>query len=766
MATVKQIPDKARSAFSLWLERRRRHIPDGSYSVLLVVILLLAALSSLDFSPNVPLVVAGEPAPTDIIADRSLLFEDQESTRERRAQVRRLQPMVCDLDLDAVDRLYTKVQDTFLAINQAQTSEEKEQVLRVLLGSTAGADDLTLADINALSSTQVQNAVLEQALPMVQKLLREGVLEDLRAVFSHKGGIVVRNAESGEETLFPELQGVQDLKSVETQLTGAVKALSITSPGRRAILRLFTVLTPPSLTPNLEVTEQRAQALEQAVVPVQHRIQRGELLVRRGERVTHEQQLKVLALWKRKADRFDSSRFLGASVCGLLLSTGLLFSPSGKPAGSLSRRDYVFIAVLLALFALLAKGIDIMAMQMAAASTGFSAESAAFAVPVAGAAAIASLIFSTRRYLVTGLLLAFFCTLMTRGNLGYFLFYFLSAMWSTWLTVRTQSRQDVVWSLPPLLGGLLAMWVGATFLYGGIHTRYLFEALAVAGSAVVSMLLTFALAPVVEMVFGYTTRFRLMELLNLEQPLLRDLMLNAPGTYHHSLIVSNMVEAGAKEVGANALLCKVAALYHDIGKTNKAGYFIENQISDENPHNRLTPSMSALVLISHTKQGMEMAEQHHLGKEVTDIIRQHHGTGLIRYFYEKAKQQAEGPPPKIEDFSYPGPKPQSREAAIVMLGDAVEASSRTLKDPSPMLLRRHIDTIIKGIYADGQLDDADLTFKDLTSLAESFHRMLRGIFHHRIAYPVRTDKRSDQGAAAVEDPATLSDKTPHSSLPQ
>ncbi len=764
MATVKHIPDKARSDFSLWLDAQRKHLPDSSYAVLIAAILLLSALACIDFSPNVPLVTAGEPASEDIIADRSLLFEDAGRTEERRAQVRSLQPVICDLDLDSVDRLYVEIQNTFTAINQAQTQEEKDQIRRSLMGT--GGTEISSADLNALSSTQVQTVALEQALPAVQKMLRVGVLEDLRSVFAYKGGIVVRNSQTGEETLHPELQGVQDLKSVETQLSGLLKSVPISNQARVALVRLFTILTPYSLTPNFEETALRAQALTQAVEPIRHRVQRGELLVRKGERVSHEQQQKVFALWKRKADRFDSSRFFGVAVCGILLSTGLLFSPSGRPASRPGRRDYVFIATLLLLFAFLGKGIFLLAEQLAASSVGFSPDSAAFLVPVAGAASIASLIFSTRRYLVTGLLLAFFCTLMTRGGLGYFLFFFMSAMWSTWLTVRTQSRQDVVWSLPPLLLGQLAMWLGATFMFGGIHTRYLFESLAVAGSAVVSMLLTFALAPVVEMVFGYTTRFRLMELLNLEQPLLRDLMLNAPGTYHHSLIVSNMVEAGAKAVGANGLLCKVAALYHDIGKTAKAGYYIENQITDDNPHNRLTPSMSALILISHTKQGTEMGEKHRLGKEVTDIIRQHHGTGLIRYFYEKARQQAEGPPPKIEDFSYPGPKPQSREAAIVLLADAVEASSRTLKDPSPALLQRHIDSIIKGIYSDGQLDEADLTFKDLSLLAENFHRVLRGIFHHRIAYPARKDKGTDASAGPPEEQAALSAKHPHSPLPQ
>lgn len=249
------------------------------------------------------------------------------------------------------------------------------------------------------------------------------------------------------------------------------------------------------------------------------------------------------------------------------------------------------------------------------------------------------------------------------------------------------------------------------------------------------MVLTFALSPVVEMVFGYTTRFRLMELLNLEQPLLRDLMLTAPGTYHHSLIVSNMCEAGAKRVGAHSLLCKVAALYHDVGKVTKAGYFIENQPTDDNPHNRLAPSMSALILISHVKQGVELAKEHRLGQEVTDIIRQHHGTSIIQYFYRKALNQTDVPPPNIEDFRYPGPRPRSREAALVMLADIVEASSRTLTDPTPTRLRQHISDIMKSVYSAGQLDESELTFKDLDTLADSFQQVLRGLYHHRISYP-------------------------------
>jgi putative nucleotidyltransferase with HDIG domain len=248
------------------------------------------------------------------------------------------------------------------------------------------------------------------------------------------------------------------------------------------------------------------------------------------------------------------------------------------------------------------------------------------------------------------------------------------------------------------------------------------------------MILTFALTPIVEMTFGYTTRFRLMELLNLDQPLLRDLMLKAPGTYHHSLIVSNMVEAGAKQLGANSLLCKVAALYHDIGKVNKANYFIENQLLDDNPHNMLPPSMSTLIILSHVKQGVEMGTQHRLGKEVTDIIRQHHGTGLVKYFWQKALNQPDAPPPNMEDFRYPGPKPRSSEAALIMLADVVEASSRTLDDPTPTRLRQHIESSLKAVYSSGQLDESELTFKDVDLLVDSFSQVLRGIFHQRISY--------------------------------
>jgi putative nucleotidyltransferase with HDIG domain len=197
--------------------------------------------------------------------------------------------------------------------------------------------------------------------------------------------------------------------------------------------------------------------------------------------------------------------------------------------------------------------------------------------------------------------------------------------------------------------------------------------------------------------------------------------------------VANLVEAGAQAVGANSLLCKVGALFHDIGKISHPDYFIENQLGAANKHDKLSPSMSSLVLISHVKKGVELAESNRLGQEICSIIREHHGTRLMPFFFQKAVDMGENP--RLEDYSYPGPRPQSKEAAIVMLADVVEASSRTLNDPTPARIAGHIDKILRNVFAEGQLDEVELTFKDLHKLSLSFRRILTGLFHQRIAYP-------------------------------
>jgi hypothetical protein len=212
-------------------------------------------------------------------------------------------------------------------------------------------------------------------------------------------------------------------------------------------------------------------------------------------------------------------------------------------------------------------------------------------------------------------------------------------------------------------------------------------------------------------------------------------MIEVPGTYHHSMVVGTMVEAAASEIGANPLLAKVCGYYHDIGKIKKPLYFVENQEDGINRHDRLAPSMSSLILISHVKDGMEMARENKLGQAIIDTIEQHHGTSLIQYFYDKAKKQKGEENVNIDDFRYPGPRPQTREAGLVMLADALEAASRTLENPTPSRIQRLVQELINKIFSDGQLDNCELTLKDLHNIARSFKKILTGIHHHRIEYP-------------------------------
>jgi putative nucleotidyltransferase with HDIG domain len=247
-------------------------------------------------------------------------------------------------------------------------------------------------------------------------------------------------------------------------------------------------------------------------------------------------------------------------------------------------------------------------------------------------------------------------------------------------------------------------------------------------------LVTAGITPLMEIAFDYTTDIKLLELANLDRPILRKLMIEAPGTYHHSVIVGSMVEVAASEIGANPLLAKVCGYYHDIGKIKKPLYFIENQSNGKNKHDKLAPSMSGLILIAHVKDGVEIAKENKLGHAIVETIRQHHGTSLISFFYDKAKQLKGEDAVNIDNYRYPGPRPQTREAGLVMLADVVEAASRTLENPTPSRIQGHVQNLINKMFSDGQLDECELTLKDLHNIAKSFNKILNGIHHHRIEY--------------------------------
>jgi hypothetical protein len=256
------------------------------------------------------------------------------------------------------------------------------------------------------------------------------------------------------------------------------------------------------------------------------------------------------------------------------------------------------------------------------------------------------------------------------------------------------------------------------------------------GGGVASALIVSVVLPYLENFFSRLTSMRLSELCDVNHPLLRRMSLEAPGTYHHSLIMASLASAAAEAVGANALLCRAGAYFHDIGKLVKPEYFVENQGALGNPHDPLPPSMSRLVIQSHVKEGTALARQYGLDKALADFIGTHHGTSRIEFFYRRALEREEDLATVGEDdYRYPGPKPFNRETAILMLADGVEASARTLDDPTPQRLRDQIKEILDQKMADEQFDNVALTFQDLHRIAESFFNTLTGVYHNRVKYP-------------------------------
>ena len=254
-------------------------------------------------------------------------------------------------------------------------------------------------------------------------------------------------------------------------------------------------------------------------------------------------------------------------------------------------------------------------------------------------------------------------------------------------------------------------------------------------NSIFAPMLTLGLLAGIESVFKVTSDMTLLELSDLNRPLLKMLSMKAPGTYHHSVIMGNLADRAAEAIHANALLARVGAYYHDIGKMIKPDYFIENVMGRKNKHESLAPSMSCLIIIAHVKDGLEMAKQYKLPQVIRDFIPMHHGTSIIHYFYEKAKGKTGEKYINEADFRYPGPKPQTKETGIVMLADSVEAATKSLKEPSASRIREMVKNIVESKFKEGELDECDLTLRDLNKISESFIAILTGMFHARIEYP-------------------------------
>ena len=278
-------------------------------------------------------------------------------------------------------------------------------------------------------------------------------------------------------------------------------------------------------------------------------------------------------------------------------------------------------------------------------------------------------------------------------------------------------------------------------------------------NGIISSVIALGVLPVFEYLFGTVTNISLLELADFNHPLLQKMILNAPGTYHHSLIVGNLSDAACQAVGANALLARIGAYYHDIGKIEKSEYFSENQDVEQSKHENLSPTISKLVIMNHVKDGEELAHKYKLNPRIIGFITQHHGNSLVYYFYRRALENLEEDQDiKEEGFRYPGPKPNTKETAVVLLADSVEAATRTLKDPTPGKIEELVHKVINNKFIDGQLDECELTLKDLEKISSVFIRILGGIYHSRIAYPEKSPTSANNHKKTAKENPRQSDK--------
>lgn len=367
-----------------------------------------------------------------------------------------------------------------------------------------------------------------------------------------------------------------------------------------------------------------------------------------------------------------------------------------------------------------------------------------FYIPVAAVAMLTMLLFND---LQLAFLMAFvssvFVTFVVGCDLGCMVVFFLGSLTAAYTVKGARTRGDLI-KAGLLIGfiqviSVILMYPDLQFIFSKRFIMDYARPLFLNGLIVIVVVMV--TSKIFESLFGVLTNFSLLELSDFNHPLLKRMVLEAPGTYHHSLIVSNLAEAAADSIGAHAFLTRVGAYYHDIGKMVKPEYFTENQLVDGNKHDNIEPNVSRLVILNHVKEGIELARKYKLNPLIIDFIPQHHGTSLIYYFYQKALESAkEGEVVAEENFRYPGPKPQTRETAIVMLADSVEGATRALDDPNPTKIEETVRKIINNKFIDGQLDECNLTLKEIDRIARTFARVLSAMYHSRVKYP---EKKSE-----------------------
>jgi putative nucleotidyltransferase with HDIG domain len=583
------------------------------------------------------------------------------------------------------------------------------------------------------------------------QLLNDGVINGNKADLANKQ-IIVRNLKQRTERTL-NIANVRDLEEAQNFAREQLSKYfhdDVSNVGAQ----IFSQLIRPNIIFNKEDSQTHTNEALASISTTKGAVAQGQVIIRRGDIISKEKLNMLESLADARAQNAtDLERWLryGGDILAVIAIVTVFFFYLHLYRRHIFTNNAMLLLVLLA-----------MALICVGSSITYELESISpYIVPVAIAPIILTIIFDSRVGLLAGFTLALLTGLINGNDFEYVAATTVACSLGLFSVRDIKKRSQFFFTTPGIVFICYTVVIVAFSMTGfegwGTLGNELFFVLFNA----IFILFTYPLILLFERTFKVTTDFTLLELSDTNLPLLKKLMTDAPGTFHHSLQVSNLAEAAAGAIGANSLLCRVGGLYHDIGKMENPGYFTENQ-TEVNEHDKLKPRMSALVIKAHVSNGVKKAEEKKLPGVVIDFIKTHHGTTLIKFFWEKAKKEADADKKEIreEDFRYDGPRPHTKETGIMLLADCIEASSRAMKDPNYQKLENLIDKMIDDRVNDGQLSKTPLTFQDISAIKETFLNILVGIYHSRVEYPDDEKDTSKQ-----EEQKEDADQTPEEDLP-
>jgi cyclic-di-AMP phosphodiesterase PgpH len=726
---------------------------------------------------SIPEYKADQIADRDVRATQDVTYEDRAATKLRRAEAEAGVPILYRLESDLIAEHIKSIAAAFADARSIMAGDTSAAAARFPTSERALFRKLE-ARVGRVFSVGILPVLLRQRfnpalesriLKILDTVLRDGIVSD-RGQFlkDQRSGIVIRDGLFPLERPLTDPYAVRDLSLAKEYVRHFNLDFSgLSQQDRTALIQyLETILFPTLVCDRNETDSKRAQAANR-VPSVDFQIRRGQTIVRSGEQVTPNAVLQLDALRKMQRPGSLIGQFGGYFLLAAILIYSLWrYFVFYQTRHSKIRNQTTLVLVIIVcqlLTVRLATAIaDILFEHFPRFHDPFILY---YGIPFAFGALLTTLLVDINLGVLSTVMLAIPVGLFYGdANLAaYLIIGSLAGIYS----IRQYKERAAILKCGLTIGivnilclaGMDALRQTPLNLSDVLDRLILALLSGVLASALASMLL-----PALEFFFKITTDIRLLELSNLNAPILKRLSVEAPGTYHHSLMVATLAETAAETIGANPLLARVAAYYHDLGKISNPEYFVENQAYGHNRHEELDPNASCQIISSHVSEGLHLAKGFALPQSISDMIPQHHGTRIMEFFYQKARDLADCGAAEVAevDFRYPGPRPQNREAAIMMMADSVEAASRTLPDePTPEQIRGMIDRLVDAIVQDNQLNECDITLREIQLVKESFFKILTGIFHHRIDYPGYDFKLTDHEAPSPsqQDPGSKQAET-------